>query len=144
MDPVEPAQPPAPELLTDDQLGDLLGRFSAVEDWMSAVREYTFNLMTQGVHIPGWKLVQKRAMRKWKDEAAVEAWVEASRTGIRAYTVPELLSPAQMEKAVGKKNLPADLYVSISSGLTLAAEQDARPAATITTAAEEFAAKAIE
>ena len=43
----------------------------------------------------------------------------------------KLLSPAQMEKVLKKRKLsmPADLIVAISSGNTLAPEDDPRPAA---------------
>jgi hypothetical protein len=51
----------------------------------------------------------------------------------------KIKSPAQFEKLIGKKNMPAEFVASVSSGVTLAREDDKRPAA-VKNAAQEFAA----
>jgi hypothetical protein len=133
-----PAAPPAPASFSDEQIGALLYRFDEVEAWMKAVRDHAFARLTAGVTVPGWKLVEKRATRKWVDEDAVRSWAKAKKLKASAITTTELLSPAAMEKALGKKFIPADLIVKQSSGLILAEEYDPRPAVNSLAAADEF------
>jgi len=81
-----------------------------------------FEKVEQNVEMPGLKLVAKRGARQWlKVQNAIDL------LGDKAY-VTTLISVAQAEKIIGKKNFPADLAVSVSSGSTLAAESDPRPA----------------
>lgn len=106
-----------------------------LEDWLKAVREYALNELKSGRAIPGYKLVAKRATRKWVNEAEVERWLKSHRL-TRVGHEKSLRSVAQMEKAVGKKfPIPASLYSAESSGVTVARESDPRRAVT---AGEEF------
>ena len=89
--------------------------------------------------MPGWKLVQKRATRKWKSNEGLRTW--ASENGIEdadILTEPKLKNPAQVERIVGKKNLPSELIESVSIGFNLARSDSATPAAAITSAADDF------
>jgi hypothetical protein len=87
-------------------------------------------MMENGVRLPGYKLVSKRATRQWVDE-------EKARIILRDHLrkeellVTKLVSPAQAEKALRKRNLylPSDLVVSVSTGNTIAPEDDPRPEA---------------
>ena len=99
-----------------------------LEGWITDLRALAFRMMEEGgIKLPDWKLVAKRATRKWADVAKAEAAL--IETGIVPYAPKELLSPAQAEKALKKvkKELPADLVVSVSSGSTLAPKDDPRP-----------------
>ena len=85
--------------------------------------------------MPGYKLVAKRSTRQWVDEGkAAKAIYEMSEAGVVEYaeffTEPEIKSPAQTEKLLKKAGLelPKELVVSISSGNTMASEDDPRPA----------------
>jgi hypothetical protein len=49
----------------------------------------------------------------------------------------KIKSPAQIEKVVGKKNVPAHLVMSVSSGLSMVRDTDARPSAALL-AGDEF------
>jgi hypothetical protein len=81
-----------------------------------------------GKPVPGWKLVNKRAMRQWVDEDKAVAFLSSA--GVEAWAEPKAISPAVAEKALKKAKieLPADLVVAVSSGSTLAPESDPRPA----------------
>lgn len=127
--------PPKPELLTLAQLADFVPKFDAVEDWMTAVRKEAFQRLQGGEVIPGLKLVQKRGTRQWKDTQELEKWALAN--GTKVYE-ENLMSPAGLEKLVGKKNFPADLAHTVSSGLTMATADDPRPAVNIIQAADDF------
>ena len=84
--------------------------------------------LENGVTVPGWKLVDKRATRKWAvDEAEITA--EFGGIGTDKLYKTELLSPAQMEKVLKEYGLviPAVLLKTVSSGHTLVPESDKRP-----------------
>lgn len=94
-------------------------------DWLDDVRGFLQQHAEAGNAVPGFKLVAKRANRSWKasDAEIVEALsgVAASKD-LYEYPEPHLKSPAQVEKIVGKKNLPASLVVKESSGNNLVLE----------------------
>jgi hypothetical protein len=105
-----------------DQLAHHLARADMLEEYVKSVRDLAFTMLNNDVRVPGYKLVAKRGVRQWvNDEAPVKL------LGDKAFE-SKLISVAQAEKLVGKKNFPADLAVSVSSGSTLATEDDPRPA----------------
>lgn len=130
--------PPDPRKLTLPQLTFVLDNAKIIEDWLSSVRTFAQAMLDRGEEVPGYKLVPKRAMRKWRDEAGAALTLETNGM-TRAMIVDESLkSPAQIEKVIkqyGSKDkwLPIleGLVVKESSGLTLARDSDPRPAALI-------------
>jgi hypothetical protein len=119
------------EKYSKDQIAEFLRMAPLVEARISAVREFAYNRVCAGEDFPGFKLVEKRATRKWKDE---EAATLAFSKVPGALTAPELRSPAQVEKLVGKKKFAplAEAHVEkISSGYTLASADDPRPPARV-------------
>jgi hypothetical protein len=120
--------PPAPESMPIEIVADILQKLPVLEQWAKDVRAYVLTKLEAGEEVPGFKLVEKRKTRKWVSEAAVEGFLEESGWGPEDIFKQELKSPAQIEKLVGKKNLPGGLVVSTSSGYTLATDADKRPA----------------
>jgi hypothetical protein len=98
-----------------------------LEGWISSLRELAFNLIEQGKPLPGYKLVAKRATRKWIDEEVAKAALLVNLTEVMETS---LISPAVAEKALKKLglSLPEGTVVAVSSGNTLANEDDPRPA----------------
>jgi hypothetical protein len=98
-----------------------------LEGWISSLRELAFNLIEQGKPLPGYKLVAKRATRKWIDEEAAKVALLVNLTDVTETT---LISPAVAEKALKKLglSLPEGTVIAVSSGNTLANEDDPRPA----------------
>jgi len=104
------------------QISDYLAQAELLESWIDSVRVLAYDMLENNVKVPGFKLVAKRGTRQWvNDEAPVEL------LGDKAFE-SKLISVAQAEKLVGKKNFPSDLAVSVSSGSTLVPEDDPRPA----------------
>jgi hypothetical protein len=104
------------------QIGHYLNQADMIEDFIKSVREMAFTMLENDVKVPGYKLVAKRGTRQWVDEnKAIEL------LGDNAYE-KKLISVAQAEKLIGKKNFPQELAVSVSTGNTLANEDDPRPA----------------
>jgi hypothetical protein len=111
------------------QLGQMLERAQMLEDWISDLRALAMQVLESGNPVPGFKLVQKRATRKWVDD-------ERAKQALLAHLPSEdviettVVSPAQAEKKLKKLKLPLpdDLVVSVSTGNTMAPESDPRPA----------------
>lgn len=129
---VQDFEPPAPGLLAPEQFANMLGQLHILDDWMKAMRAHALAMLERGETVPGFKLVAKRATRKWIDEAEVEAWLKAKGNSENDIFDRSLKSPAQIEKVVGKKNLPAELVVKQSSGLSMVPAADARPEVMLT------------
>jgi hypothetical protein len=113
-----------------DTLGKYLKNADLLEDWIKDLRALAFGMLEKNVPVPGYKLVQKQARRKWTDDSkAKEALLSL---GLKESVVVEtsIMSPAQAEKALKKRfsELPEELIKSESSGTTLAPEDDPRPA----------------
>jgi hypothetical protein len=101
-----------------------------LEEWIKDLRALAFTMLESGRDLPNYKLVAKRATRKWSDE--VEAKKALLATGLTESDVMEssFISPAQAEKKLKKLKLPLPegSTVSISSGSTMAHVDDPRPA----------------
>ena len=108
--------------LDADKVSEYLAQADQLESWIDSVRVLAYDMLENNVKVPGYKLVAKRGTRQWvNDEAPVKL------LGDKAYE-SKLISVAQAEKIIGKKNFPSDVAVSVSSGSTLATEDDPRPA----------------
>lgn len=121
---------PAPNMIQLPHLGTVLDGCEKLETWIASVREHAQTLLHYGAKVEGWKLVDKRAQRKWRDEDSV-AKLARKRFGDVAFSPPSLLSPAQLEKAT-KKIKGADEWIAEnvtreSSGKNLVRDTDKRP-----------------
>lgn len=110
-------------------MGEWLTRADQLESWISDLRGLAMQVMESGGAVPGYKLVAKRGTRKWVNED------EALATLLPMLPSEELmeasvLSPAQVEKKLKKLKLelPQGLTTTVSSGNTMASEDDPRPA----------------
>jgi len=104
------------------QISHYLQQADQIEEFIKSVREMAFTMLENDVKVPGYKLVAKRGTRQWvNDDDAIKF------LGDKAFE-KKLISVAQAEKLVGKKDFPQELAVSVSTGNTLANEDDPRPA----------------
>jgi hypothetical protein len=135
----EPPVLPAPAFLSEADLKIVLDSAPIIEAWLKAVESYVFDRAMEGKKFEGYKLVNKRSSRKFADAEEVEKALKPV-FGDKIYSKPELLSVAQMEKALGKegKKILPQYVVSVAGGLTLAPEADKRPAANLITAEQTF------
>ena len=125
------AKPLAPEFLSK-----LLSQVSLVEAQAARIKKYCFEQACRGVKIPGFKLVRKKANRKWIDEELVSMELDQE-YGDVIYAPKQILSPAKLEKIVKKKDL-AEFIITPDTGDTLVPDSDKRPEK-ITSAQEDFA-----
>jgi len=112
------------------RIAEYLSAASDVEDFIKSIRALAHQMLEQDLPVPGYKLVAKRATRHWANPDTAQAALEGMGLTQADVTTTELLSVAQAEKVLKKHKLPlpADMVVAVSSGSTLAAESDPRPA----------------
>jgi len=104
------------------QISHYLQQADQIEEFIKSVREMAFTMLENDVKVPGYKLVAKRGTRQWvNDDDAIKF------LGEKVFE-KKLISVAQAEKLVVKKDFPQELAVSVSTGNTLANEDDPRPA----------------
>lgn len=110
--------------------------------YLSTLDEFAYEILEKGGEIPGYKLVAKRPTRQWRDEAgAIHTLKAAGHPDDAIYEPKALRSPAQLEKALGKRDakLVEGFIESKSSGHTIAEASDTRPAIKLS-ARQEFTA----
>lgn len=118
-------------ILSPEELGVILDKGAMLEGYLTTLRKLAFDILKSGGKIPGHKLVEKRAIRKWADEMMAISVLSES-LGDTIWEEPKLKSPAAIEK-LGKnaKALLKDdafgLTIKVSSGLTMAGADDPRP-----------------
>lgn len=113
------------------KLADALVLAEAAEAWISKVHKFAYAEAMHGRLPPGWKLVSKRATRKWNasEEEVVKFMTEATKKDPKEfYTTPDLKTPAAMEKLCSKQITEhlRKMVVSVSSGYNLVPESDPR------------------
>jgi hypothetical protein len=127
---------PAPAALSDEQLAQIMDRLPILDSWIGSIRAHAEAKLRRGEPVPGFKMVAKRATRKWGDEANAETAAVTSFKGDidLLYKPKEILSPAQLEKVMGKKPFAAAMtpfVVKQSSGHVMVPDTDPRPAAAL-------------
>jgi len=115
------------DALPIDQITHYLDQVPLLEGFIKDLQQLAHGLIEEGQAVPGYKLVNKRATRSWLDADKAAAWLTAA--GAEPYE-EKIISPAAAEKVLkgAKIALPADLVTAVSSGSTLVAESDPRPA----------------
>ncbi len=118
---------PSAQLITAKTLPQYLRAADQLDIWIKELRAVAYQLAEDGEKIPGYKLVPKRSTRVWAPEARTKAEMVLGAAAFEIET--RFLSPAQLEKKIGKKN--AEKFVneftsSVSSGFTLVPESDKR------------------
>ena len=91
-------------MLPVDQLVRALEWEEFVNGYFEAIRDRIHAMLGRGESVPGLKLVAGKSNRQWKEESAVVAEF-APLLGEDALYERKLLSPAKLEKVVGKKKV---------------------------------------
>jgi hypothetical protein len=119
------------QALDVEQIGAALAQAAMLEGWIADLRALAHTMLQEGVAVPGWKLVPKRATRQWVNPDDAMTALTGLGVAREDLTETKMLSPAQAEKVLKKHKaaMPEGLIVAVSSGDTLAPEDDPRPAA---------------
>ena len=133
-----PVVVPNAEILSIDQLGDILDKIPVVQDFFFAVAAQAEKFALAGIKVKGQKLVRKNKNRVWIDKKyAKEVLVRL--IGSSMYSNTEIKSPAKLEKLMKELGLLAtfnELVHKPEGELTLVKEADPRDA--FIEAASEF------
>jgi hypothetical protein len=115
--------------LNADMIGGYLKNCDLLEQWITDLRALAHQMLEADKPVPGWKLVNKRATRQWANDDQADDVLSKVIPKDELY-VAKMISPAQAEKVLKKlgEQLPDDLVIAVSSGSTLAREEDPRPA----------------
>ena len=134
----------AADQLTLEEIGEILEKAKDLAKWAEDLKEYALSESLKGNEVPGWKAVNGRGSRSFKNiDEAIKVLVD---NGIAEELLFErkYLTLAQIEKTVGKKefnNLVGDLIVMNVGKPTLVEASDKREAITNRIKAEdEFSA----
>lgn len=129
-----------PPLLTDAEIEDILAVLPDLTKWANEITAYALDTaLNHGKEWNGFKVVQGRSVRKYRDEAAVaEAAKEA---GYKDIYRQSLIPLTEMQRLMGK-----DRFEEILGGLitkapgrpTLVPKSDRRPAMNVSNAINEF------
>lgn len=95
--------------MTPEQIAQALEKGQNLAAWLSGVQEYALSFVLDGGHIPGWKAVEGRSIRKFADaDKAIDTLLAAGYEKALLYDLkPKTLS--QLESLVGKKDFAAIL-----------------------------------
>jgi hypothetical protein len=108
---------PSIAALTPEQRGAILRQADQIFAFVKSVQEAEHANALHGDIPTGFKLVAKRANRKWRDEEqAVGALTIARVERDLIFTEPKFKSPAQVETAVGKKRFAEILAEAEAEG----------------------------
>lgn len=129
-----------PPLLTDAEIGDILGKLDDLTKWANEIIAYAQDAaVSHGKQWPGYKLVESRTNRKYTDEDAV---IKAARSaGYTDIFKKSLIPITEMEKLMGKKTFAevlGSLVIKPQGKPTLVPASDKRPAITTTGAKQDF------
>jgi hypothetical protein len=115
-------------LLTNDEIAALLPRIESIRRWCGDLERYAFREVSGGRAVGDYKIVEGRSTRTWANEAAAIEYLDHM-LGEDAYEPRKLISPAQAEKRLGKKNEVLQTLVTKPKGAPkLAPGSDPRPA----------------
>lgn len=127
--------PPDPRGLTLPQIGQIMDRLPIFEAWAKSVREYAYEEAEKGNPVPGYKLVDKVAHRKLKDDASPHMLASVADCDVAMlYAEPKMKGIPELEKLMPGKNAKeraaalAPFVVRESTGHVLVHESDKRPA----------------
>lgn len=117
------------EEMDAEQLADNLKRVPLLKAFIEAVEASAKDRLLEGKSVPGFKVVEGRRSRAWKDESAVEQALKEAGYGDVVYSEPKLLTVAQVEKVLKGTDFELDSFVETKPGSpTIATEDDKRRA----------------
>ncbi len=130
VDPAAAVQRMLPDPEDERELGKAMRLVPLVDMWCREVEAIAQRRLEYGRGVDGFKLVRKRANRRWKDPEAVETALRKKR-GVKVDDIYDrkLRSPAQLEKVklIGK-GWVAEFSEKPDGGVTVAPVTDPRPA----------------
>ena len=121
-----------PNKLDNVEVASILTQIKLISDWVTALHGYAYDQLNSGNEVPGFKLVEGRSLRKWKDEEEIEKHLLSLELKDDDLYTKKFISPAQAEKLVklvGVKPAELSSFIRKPPGKpTIAPESDKREA----------------
>lgn len=121
----------ATALLSDAEVGDVLRRARNLKKWVEDLEEYALSASLAGREISGFKAVEGRGSRDWRDLDEAFSVLQARGVSEALLWERKPVSVAALEKTVGKKlfaEASKDLVVKKPGKPALVPSSDKRPA----------------
>ena len=129
-----------PPLLTDSEIEEILNILPDLTKWANEITAYaTDAAVNHGKEWDGFKVVEGRSVRKYKDEDAIADKAEAS--GYKDIYRKSLIPMTEMQKLMGKakfEEILGSLIYKPPGKPTLVPNSDKRPAMNVADAKNEF------
>ncbi len=129
-----------PPLLSDEKIADILSSIGDLTNWANEIIAYaTDAAVNHGKKWPGFKVVEGRSNRKYKDEEAVAE--AAKNAGYRDIYKQSLITITEMEKLMGKSKfneILGELVMKPPGKPTLVPVSDKRPEMNTSSAKNDF------
>ena len=129
-----------PPLLSDEEIADILSSIGDLTNWANEIIAYaTDAAVNHGKKWPGFKVVEGRSNRKYKDEEAVAE--AAKNAGYRDIYKQSLITITEMEKLMGKSKfneILGELVMKPPGKPTLVPVSDKRPEMNTSSAKIDF------
>ena len=127
---------PEPISMSAWEVASVLPKLDLLIDWAGAVKEHALFRAMQGEKFPGYKLVEGRAVRKFKSEA--DACLKIKEAGYSPY-ITKMKGLTELRKEMGGKTFDevcGDLLIKPAGKPALVPEADKRPAIDLSAAAD--------
>lgn len=129
-----------PPLLTDAEVEEILVVIPDLTSWANSILAYATDMaVNHGKEWDGFKVVEGRSVRKYKDENAVIE--KAKENGYSDIFKTSLITLTEMQKLMGKKkfeDILGDLIIKPPGKLTLVPNTDKRQKVNVSNAKNEF------
>lgn len=129
-----------PPLLTDNEIEEILSKLSDLTKWANDIVTYaTDAAVNHGKEWSGFKVVEGRSNRKYKDEDKIAEVAKAN--GYKDIYRTSLITLTEMEKLMGKqkfKDILGDFIIKAPGKPTLVPLSDKRQALNVSSAKTEF------
>ena len=129
-----------PPLISDAEIEEILKVIPDLTKWATDIQNYALDMvLNHGKEWSGFKVVEGRVVRKYKDEDAVIE--KAKENGYTDIFKSSLITLTEMQKLMGKKKfeeLLGDLIIKPKGKPTLVPIADKRPAIKLEDVQNEF------
>lgn len=118
------------DILTPVDAGSILERAQGMRKWLDAIEGIVYGALMEGGSVDGWKLVEGRSTRKYKDTDEIEKRLRAKKYKVSDIYEKKMIGITKMEKLLGKKvmsELIGDLIEKPRGAAVLAPASDTRP-----------------
>ena len=123
--------PDSVNVLSVQDVANILPHVKLMQGWLNELEGYALSLLEDGVVVPGYKLVEGKTNRKWRDTDAALKALKRTKFKIDEVAPRKVITITQAEKLLGKKHKIFNEHVYKPEGKpAIAPDSDKRPALT--------------